>query len=528
MNLAKSNPVEIKNKLLQAFDEQNNIIDMGIVVETISQLEKTLITREDLEQTRLGKYINEIRKKLTIPSDGKTNNAILNDIAKRAKNLVKKWRDDHLKANKHTNHEPDNNNETILGANKTITKNHVVDLIIPKSTQRINGHIKLNINDEITKTAMLQNKNNEFMCEMNKEQIYINHPSPTSKLKCDTSITNGPTHTLVQKSNGYHPDEHRQPKILLKIKKKIRQDPLVKSRKLKTTVELMAEIRAKSEILKDIPISPFVSTSAIIANKFSNQINESVSGGYYNNSLDNRLNTVKAHTAIQSFTKDGKLDYTIGNSQPVVHKKKRGRHKKIKPLPDVDFLDKGINENYSYDKKYNCSTTNLSKTTSPITIVTTNDPFTQSSTSPHTQHSFMVQRIETDSVHDHLRNMKTFESEKILAEETVVSDAAVVIQPHVIPIPRSPGQEFVDFYNGLFGTAAPPDYSNDNDQSLKSIIQRDMNKNETLLESLFDHYNDHSMDVDEPQILRDYKEPHMIPSVEDEKLLVMPYIDLSD
>ncbi|KAJ8951158.1 hypothetical protein NQ318_021602 [Aromia moschata] len=59
----------------------DDVIDMPAVVEIISLLEKVVITKELLGTTRLGKYINELRRKTT-------NEA----LSKRAKELVKKWR----------------------------------------------------------------------------------------------------------------------------------------------------------------------------------------------------------------------------------------------------------------------------------------------------------------------------------------------------------------------------------------------------------------------------------------------------
>lgn len=74
-------PYEIKDKLLKALDEDNNVVDMAAVIEVISLLERTPITKDTLERTRLGKYINELRKR--------TSNE---PLARRAKELVKSWR----------------------------------------------------------------------------------------------------------------------------------------------------------------------------------------------------------------------------------------------------------------------------------------------------------------------------------------------------------------------------------------------------------------------------------------------------
>ncbi|KAG7208738.1 hypothetical protein KM043_014934 [Ampulex compressa] len=73
---------ELTERLLKSLDKEYNVVDMGAVVDVITALEKTTITKEVLEITRLGKYINELRRK--------TNNDAL---AKRAKDLVRRWRD---------------------------------------------------------------------------------------------------------------------------------------------------------------------------------------------------------------------------------------------------------------------------------------------------------------------------------------------------------------------------------------------------------------------------------------------------
>lgn len=80
--LMQQSPVEIKRRLLSALDNDNNVVDVSLVREIMATLEQMHITKEALETTRLGKHINEMRKKTQDVS-----------LARRAKALVRRWRD---------------------------------------------------------------------------------------------------------------------------------------------------------------------------------------------------------------------------------------------------------------------------------------------------------------------------------------------------------------------------------------------------------------------------------------------------
>ncbi|XP_039512160.1 mediator of RNA polymerase II transcription subunit 26-like isoform X2 [Pimephales promelas] len=80
MDRASWRPHQLKEQLLQALDAQHNIVNMKALLEVICGLESYPMTKEALLETRLGKLINDVRKRSTDE-----------DLVKRLKHLVRSW-----------------------------------------------------------------------------------------------------------------------------------------------------------------------------------------------------------------------------------------------------------------------------------------------------------------------------------------------------------------------------------------------------------------------------------------------------
>ncbi|ELU03618.1 hypothetical protein CAPTEDRAFT_186172 [Capitella teleta] len=73
-------PQDLKERLLKAVDQDHNVVNMAEVLDVFSFLERHTISREILEQTRMGLTVNNIRRQ--------TSNK---DLAKRARALLRAW-----------------------------------------------------------------------------------------------------------------------------------------------------------------------------------------------------------------------------------------------------------------------------------------------------------------------------------------------------------------------------------------------------------------------------------------------------
>ncbi|XP_037815015.1 mediator of RNA polymerase II transcription subunit 26 [Lucilia sericata] len=74
--------LDLTFRLSQSLDQNYDVVSMETVLSVISALEGTTITKEQLEATRLAKYINQLRRRTKCEN-----------LARRAKSLLKKWRE---------------------------------------------------------------------------------------------------------------------------------------------------------------------------------------------------------------------------------------------------------------------------------------------------------------------------------------------------------------------------------------------------------------------------------------------------
>lgn len=217
----QNNVTELTQKLLRSLDSNYNVIDMPAVIEIISQLEKISITKELLEATRLGRYVNQLRRNTT--------NKLL---AKRAKDLVKKWRDTVL---------PDSNGQLKHTQdelpNKKRPSKDPIDAQTNIKRPRVNGQMcELDFSD---------NSNSSFKDTTTKSVIIINSDSNSSM----PDHRNEPPLEQQQPKKRGRKKGSKNHKNLIEEAETSFSNKLSVSRgnaKVKTTQELLADLQIKS------------------------------------------------------------------------------------------------------------------------------------------------------------------------------------------------------------------------------------------------------------------------------------------
>lgn len=245
----QNNVTELTQKLLRALDNKYNVTDMAIVIEVITQLENISITKELLETTRLGKHINELRRKC---NDG--------SLAKRLKELLKKWRskvlptpatqpittppvdtNGQLKASEH--HQVQENRKRLakeMGGNNTSKR------------ARINGINEYDYSD---------NSNSSFKDTLTTKNVILINSDSNSSIP---DIKNEPLLEEQQPKKRGRKKGSKNHKSLLDEAETSFMSKMVVSRgnaKVKTTQELIASLQNKSTSAPAPPVASSTTSS---------------------------------------------------------------------------------------------------------------------------------------------------------------------------------------------------------------------------------------------------------------------------
>ncbi|XP_064537583.1 mediator of RNA polymerase II transcription subunit 26 [Drosophila montana] len=140
---------QLTSHLSQALDQNYDVVNMEAVLSVICALEGTTITKEQLEATRLAKYINQLRRR--------TKN---DQLARRAKSLLKKWREMvgiHQQTTNDSQPQPlaPSSFKPIVGTNLPETESTTAEVVVnspqytsqssPPSSQRVNSDLHSNV-----------------------------------------------------------------------------------------------------------------------------------------------------------------------------------------------------------------------------------------------------------------------------------------------------------------------------------------------------------------------------------------------
>ncbi|XP_065657365.1 uncharacterized protein LOC101236819 [Hydra vulgaris] len=172
--------LEIKARLDKAVDPEGNVLNMEVVLEVVSCLERLAMTSEALEVTRIGRTINTMRKK--------TQNK---ELAKRAKKLVEKWRAQVL-SNNHIRRALNNDSPTSIVTNGSTAVVIPKDKILIEKSIEQTEDIKLSRKRKKLKpdcSPSNNSVNNSFSCKLNYNTLTINKADSKLKSVSNTALS---------------------------------------------------------------------------------------------------------------------------------------------------------------------------------------------------------------------------------------------------------------------------------------------------------------------------------------------------
>jgi len=147
-----SSASEIKQRLLKVADENTGKVrDMNIALEIIAMLETTEITEGELNETRLGRFINNIRK-----------NSKDEGLKKRLRKLIKTWTHIVKRApSKPAPPPPTSSVPTSLSSKKKSSNSPVPSVVVNGVSAENNHHVKVktNHNNNGIRLTLTTNKN---------------------------------------------------------------------------------------------------------------------------------------------------------------------------------------------------------------------------------------------------------------------------------------------------------------------------------------------------------------------------------
>lgn len=183
---------------------------METVLSVISALEGTTITKEQLEATRLAKYINQLRRRTTNES-----------LARRAKSLLKKWRE--MVGIQQTTHDSQSlqaqqSFKPIIVNNVSSSEAAIADTAVdrvPSMISSVSDSTEITNFSNLIRHINIENSNDSINKTIRNQQTVVNKPVPFINEHSVNSVCNEPSIVIdiVTDSD----DNNEQPEQLCKF-----------------------------------------------------------------------------------------------------------------------------------------------------------------------------------------------------------------------------------------------------------------------------------------------------------------------